>query len=532
MPKILVVDDVADNVELLAYALEDQGYDVLKAFDGLEAINLARSSNPDVIMLDIMMPGIDGFEVCRRLKADPELEPIPVIMVSALEEDVDLVRGLEAGAQDYIVKPYSIKMARARVQIAMARVRAAAIWKQTQSALREREQWFQAVFNQTFQFTKLLDPQGIVLEVNEAALESIDAGRESMVGRPIWDGPRWVGLPESRAMLKACVAEAAQGRTVNFEAMHPGKDGEPIDREFFVTPVTDKTGQVSLLLVVGHDITERKRAALALGLAKEAAEAASRTKGEFLANVSHEIRTPMNAILGMTELTLDSDLNPEQRQNLDIVRSATNSLLSIINDLLDFSKMEAGKLELDPIDFGLRKHLEDILVLLGRRAHAKGLELQYRVDPEVPDQLVGDPTRLRQILVNLVGNAIKFTERGEVVIDVSLDAEKSEEDLVGLHFRVIDTGIGIPEERREAVFDPFTQADGSTTRRYGGTGLGTDNLVAVDQPDGRPDLGRERSRPGKHLSFHHLRDPVEDASIGRAGVRGRMPERPARSGGG
>jgi two-component system sensor histidine kinase/response regulator len=472
MPKILVVDDVADNVELLVYALEDQGYEVVKAYDGIEALELARLTKPDVIMLDIMMPGIDGIEACRRLKADPELESIPVIMVTALEEDEGLMRGLEAGAQDYIVKPYNVNVATARVQIAMERVRTAALWKLTQETLREREQWFQAVFNQTFQFTKLLDPGGVVLEVNRVALELIRAGRASVVGRPIWDGPYWEDSPRVREQLKAGVAEAALGRTINFDVEHPGRDGEPVDLEFSLMPVTDNAGSVSLLLVVGHDITDRKRAQAAMRTAKEAAEAASRAKGEFLANVSHEIRTPMNAILGMTELTLDSDLNPEQRENLEIVRSAADSLLSIINDLLDFSKMEAGKLELDPVEFGLRGQIGDVLALLGRRAHAKGLELVYRVDPDVPDQLVGDPARLRQILVNLVGNAIKFTERGEIVVDVQLAEETWAEGNIGLHFRVIDTGIGIPADSREAVFAPFTQADGSTTRRYGGTGLG------------------------------------------------------------
>ncbi len=198
----------------------------------------------------------------------------------------------------------------------------------------------------------------------------------------------------------------------------------------------------------------------------------------------------MNAILGMTELTLDSDLNPDQRDNLEIVRSATDSLLSVINDLLDFSKMEAGKLELDPVDFDPRGLIGDIMALLGRRAHAKGIELAYRVDPDVPDQLIGDPARLRQIIVNLVGNAIKFTERGEVVVDVDLHLE-AEADEVGLHFRVSDTGIGIAADRREAVFAPFTQADGSTTRRYGGTGLGLAISSQLVQPDGRPALGGE-----------------------------------------
>jgi signal transduction histidine kinase/DNA-binding response OmpR family regulator len=227
---------------------------------------------------------------------------------------------------------------------------------------------------------------------------------------------------------------------------------------------------IAVYLVVGREMSERKKVELELACARDGAEAASRAKGDFMANVSHEIRTPMNAILGMTELTLDTELAPQQRENLQVVKSATDSLLSIINDLLDFSKMEAGKLSLGTEDFGLRDHLADTLGLLGLKAVDKGLELSCRVAPEVPDRIMGDPSRLRQILVNLVGNAVKFTEKGDVVVEVDI-ANRSERR-VELHFRVTDTGIGIRPEKREMVFAPFTQADGSTTRLYGGTGLG------------------------------------------------------------
>jgi two-component system sensor histidine kinase/response regulator len=235
-------------------------------------------------------------------------------------------------------------------------------------------------------------------------------------------------------------------------------------------PLYDKNGQVTGIAGVGRDITHLKKTQEEMQKAREAAEAASRAKSEFLANMSHEIRTPLNGVMGMTDLALDTELTPEQREYLETVKMSGDSLLTVINDILDFSKIEAGKIDLEAIDFNLRESLETTLKALALRADEKGLELLCEVAPEVPEVVRGDSSRLRQIVINLVGNAIKFTDVGEVAVRVQVQA-KDGSDCV-CHFTVADTGIGVPEDKRESIFDPFTQADTSTTRKYGGTGLG------------------------------------------------------------
>lgn len=310
----------------------------------------------------------------------------------------------------------------------------------------------------------------------------------------------WYSLvhPDDRAGVRERVTLVAEGRApvVDVEHRLMGRDGEW--RTWLLRARVASFEHRSRLVVMHRDVSAQKRAEADLIRAKEMAEAANRARGFFLANMSHEIRTPMNAILGMTELVLETNVDAEQREYLDNVRSSAESLLTIINDILDLSKVEAGKVDLQRIGFSLRHVVGEAIRALAVSAHERGLELILDIAPDVPDGLFGDPVRLRQILANLVGNSVKFTERGEIAVSVGL--ERRSEFSVFLNFAVRDTGIGIAAAQHEAIFDAFTQADETTARRFGGTGLGlaiSNRLVKL--MDGNIWL---ESAPGKGSTFH------------------------------
>ena len=319
--------------------------------------------------------------------------------------------------------------------------------------------------------------------------------------------------PDDRGDLEARILEIRSGRRAQWQAEYRLRraDGSYVTVLDRASVVRDAAGAVVRAVGALTDITERKWVEQLHRAARAEAEAASRAKSEFLANMSHEIRTPMNGVLGMLELVLDTDMTEEQRDYITTARSSAESLLSVINDVLDFSKIEAGKLELDPVPFSLNDAMSETIATLALRAHKKKLELALQVDDETPDALLGDVGRIRQVVVNLVGNAIKFTERGEVVVSVGVD--RAAGDDVGLHIAVRDTGIGIPVDKQALIFDAFAQADASITREFGGTGLGLAiSARLVGMMGGRLWVD---SVPGEGSTFHFTvacRRDVNDAA--------------------
>jgi two-component system sensor histidine kinase/response regulator len=340
----------------------------------------------------------------------------------------------------------------------------------------------------------IVNDKGAISKVNEATLDLLGYKEHELLGRPL--GMIMSGGPDDAAEVKGRIEALAVS---NVERTYVAKDGQKIAMLFSSSPMLDEGGKFEGLVCVAQDITQRKLAEKEIERAKDAAELANKklietnrnleeatiyakemaaqaesanaAKSEFLAMMSHEIRTPLNGILGFSQLLLeDKALNPEQRDFVNTIFSSGTALLGVINDVLDFSKIEAGKMELECIDFDLQNVVEGIGDVLGQRAAEKGLELTCHVDPQAPTRLRGDPGRLRQMLLNLAGNAVKFTDRGEVTVEATLVEETAEQATI--RFEVKDTGIGIPEDRQAVIFDRFTQVDGSTTRKYGGTGLG------------------------------------------------------------
>ncbi len=324
------------------------------------------------------------------------------------------------------------------------------------------------VVSKTRNAISMMEPDGSITWVNDAFVQMTGYGSAEAVDKRLDEV--LFGPSTGERAVEAFRSALRNGEELTQDVLQYRRDGQTYWVESNLIPVRDSAGQLTRWIAIDTDITKRRQAEEALLAAKEAAESSNRAKSEFVANLSHEIRTPMNAIIGMTDLTLETSLTQEQRDYLQTVRSSAESLLSLLNEVLDLSKIEAGKLRLEEIDFNVADVVRETINVLAVRAGEKGLSIDWHVPPDLPDVVRGEPTRLKQTLMNLIGNAIKFTDRGEVNVDVRSIWQNENE--INLHFQIRDTGIGIPADKLDQIFEAFTQADSSTTRQFGGTGLG------------------------------------------------------------
>ena len=381
--KILIAEDSPTQAELLKYILTRDNFAVTVASNGLDAWRQLQQAQPNLVITDIMMPEMNGYELCRKIREHPDFSATPVIMLTTLSQPEDMIEGLKCGADNFIKKPY--------------------------------------------------DPEQLLFRISDI-LTTHDHRSKDNAGEKLTfalGGQNHIVNSDPRQILDLLVSTFDSA----IQQHHQLRDAEKVLRR------------------TNHEL-----------------EKAARIKSTFLTNISHEIRTPMNGIVGMTDLALETPLNEEGREYLATVKSCAESLLSIIEDIIDFSRINSGIMTLTAVDFKLSDFLEEVTRIFAFGISQKGLTLSTHVAPDVPENLHGDPVRLRQLLTNLVSNAVKFTTEGQITIDIGLESLKSDE--VSLKFSVSDTGQGIPPEQQEGIFDPFVQADSSMRRQYTGLGLG------------------------------------------------------------
>ena len=494
--------DFMETAPDLVQSVNPQGRFLFVNHAWLETLGYAREEVPSLSMLDIIHP--DHRKACQiifqRILRGETVENIETVFITKDGRSVTVSGNINCRFKDE--KPLATR----------GIFRNITDRKRAEAAIVASEQRYADLFENAQDAILTNDLSGRFTAANRAAERLTGYTREEMANMT---APQLVSPGLADFALKEVARLSAGGaRPATWEWEIVTKDGRRVPVEVSTRTIYDGDTPVGIQ-AIARDITKRKRAEQELQNAKDAADVANRAKSEFLANMSHEIRTPINGIIGMTDLALDTNLTSEQREFLGMVRESADSLLTIINDILDFSRIEAGKFALDVIEFDLDDCLANIAKTFAPQAHGKGLELAYQVHPGVPRALLGDPSRLRQIIVNLIGNAIKFTEHGEVVLRV--DTEECGDAGVRLHFAVSDTGTGIPREKQEVIFDAFTQADSSMTRRYGGTGLGlkiATNLVKM--MEGR--LWVE-SDPGQGSTFHFTARFGVQAAIRRSEPR-------------
>jgi PAS domain S-box-containing protein len=498
----------------------------VKASSGQEALKILESDQDfAIILMDVQMPGMSGFEVVELLHKKEETKFLPVIFLTANMDADSIYKGYAVGAVDYMIKPLSSEILKAKVAVFVD------LYRKNKELLEQKEKvktlhsdvevqttlskYSNSLIEASLDPLFTVSPDGKLMDMNEATVRVTGLDRAVLIGSDFFEY-----FTEPERARKVCLDVFAQGSVINSPLTLRHTSGELTDVFFNGSVYKDSKGTVSGIVIVARDVTEQKRIATELLNAKTAAELATgiaevaqgkaelatriaedavKAKQQFLSNMSHEIRTPMNAIIGFAKVILRTDLSDRQKEYLQAIKMSGDTLIVLINDILDLAKVDAGKMTFEKVPFRLEESISAMLHLFETKIQEKNLGLIKQYDQRIPKVLLGDSVRLHQVILNLVSNAVKFTTEGKITIGVNMIDEDDEK--VTIEFSVKDTGIGIPANRIDQIFENFQQASDDTTRLYGGSGLGLAIVKQLVEPQGGSVRVRSTVGEGSVFSF-------------------------------
>ncbi len=461
-PKILVVDDIEENLLTLKGNLRGLDTEIITAYSGKEALLHVLRHDFALIILDVQMPEMNGYETAERIRLGKRNKHVPIIFLTAVYYDQNSVlKGYHSGAVDYLTKPFNrqILLSKVNVFLDLDRIKNELVESKTQ---------FQLIVQDQTDLICRTDQELKISFTNRSMLVTLAKTFENIKDQNILD----FITPSDRERIEKVIGELSPSNAVN--KIQHRLQVSPV-RTLWVSTVIralyDQAYELTGYQLVMRDVTAEVKTREELILAKDAAEKATQSKSQFLANMSHEIRTPMNSIIGMIEVLYDTNIDDDQREDLDVIKFSANKLLNLLNDILDFSKIEANQIKLEKTWFTLSDELNKIHRLLDVNARERGIDLSLDIRPDVPVRVKGDPLRTSQIIINLLNNALKFTNQGSVKMTAEVENLK-QDNVARIKFTISDTGIGMPEIVRTNIFELFNQGDPSIAREYGGTGLG------------------------------------------------------------